>query len=179
MILLVIVKFSVGIVIKIPGVLAEHSQVHFLPELLLDQLVAHLPPRRVQLVRFYGAYSGKVRNQWQQRPGIYHLATEAWSQAYQLRTQSTPETKPATVDSAQVPDVWSMLRRQSWARLLQKVYEVNPCICPKCQGVMSVVAIIEDPRELIRIIDWAKQQEKSPPVTVCARSPPELALASV
>jgi len=39
MILLVIVKFSVGIVIKIPGVLAEHSQVHFLLELLLILII--------------------------------------------------------------------------------------------------------------------------------------------
>ena len=38
----------------------------------------------------------------------------------------------------------SKLRRQSWARLLQKVYEVDPFICPKCQGTMSVVAVIED-----------------------------------
>ena len=37
----------------------------------VDQLVVHLPPRRLQLVRRYGAYSGKVRNQWQQRSGIY------------------------------------------------------------------------------------------------------------
>jgi hypothetical protein len=29
----------------------------------VDQLVAHLPPRRVQLVRRYGVYAGKVRKQ--------------------------------------------------------------------------------------------------------------------
>jgi hypothetical protein len=28
----------------------------------VDQLVDHLPPRRVQLVRRYGVYAGKVRN---------------------------------------------------------------------------------------------------------------------
>jgi hypothetical protein len=39
----------------------------------VDQLVAHLPPRRVQLVRRYGVYAGKVRKQWQERPHIYHL----------------------------------------------------------------------------------------------------------
>jgi len=44
---------------------------------------------------------------------------------------------------------------------------------------MSVVAIIEDPKELTKIIAWASQQEREPPVTVCARSPPELALAAV
>ena len=64
----------------------------------------------------------------------------------------------------------------SWARLLQKVYEVDPFVCPKCQGTMSVVAIIEDPKELAKIINWAKQQEREQPVAVCARSPPELAL---
>ena len=145
----------------------------------VDQLVAHLPPRRVQLVRRYGAYFGKVHNQWQQRPGIYHLAPEAWRHAHQLRTQSTPETKPATVDSAEVPDAWSTLRKQSWARLLQKVYEVDPFVCAKCQGSMSVVAIIEDPKELGKIIDWAQQQEREQQLTVCARSPPEPVLMSV
>jgi len=44
---------------------------------------------------------------------------------------------------------------------------------------MSVVAIIEDPKELTKIIDWASQQERDQPVTVYARSPPELALVSV
>jgi len=46
-------------------------------------------------------------------------------------------------------------------------------------GSMSVVAIIEDPKELTKIIDWAKQEERDQPVSVCARSPPELALVSV
>ena len=44
------------------------------------------------------------------------------------------------------------------------------------KGTMSVVAIIEDPKELAKIINWAKQQEREQPVAVCARSPPELAL---
>ena len=42
---------------------------------------------------------------------------------------------------------------------------------------MSIVAIIEDPKELTRIIDWAKQQEREQTVTVCARSTPEPVLA--
>jgi len=46
--------------------------------MFVDQLVAHLPPRRVQLVRRYGVYAGKVRKQWQERPGIYRLAPDSW-----------------------------------------------------------------------------------------------------
>jgi hypothetical protein len=145
----------------------------------VDQLVAHLPPRRVQLFRRYGVYAGKVRKQWQERPGIYRLSPEGWQKGHPSQSpmvQSIPPDKPETV---QVPDAWSNLRKQSWARLLQKVYEVDPFICPKCQGTMSVVAIIEDPKELTKIIAWASQQERDQPVPVCARSPPKLELVSV
>ncbi len=34
--------------------------------------------------------------------------------------------------------------RQNWARLIQKIYEVNPLICPKCKGSMKIIAFIEE-----------------------------------
>jgi hypothetical protein len=145
----------------------------------VDQLVAHLPPRRIQLVRRYGLYAGKVRKQWQDRPNIYCLAPESWQKVHPSQSKIVHAKAPENEEAVQVPDAWSKLRKQSWARLLQKVYEVDPFVCPKCQGSMSVVAIIEDPKELTKIINWAKQQDWEQKVTLCARSPPELALASV
>jgi hypothetical protein len=44
---------------------------------------------------------------------------------------------------------------------------------------MSVVAIIDDPGELVMIIEWARNQEKEPQPSVCARPPPEQALVPV
>jgi hypothetical protein len=41
--------------------------------------------------------------------------------------------------------------RKSWARLIQKIYEVNPLVCPKCQGPMRVISAIDD-RQVIRAI---------------------------
>lgn len=41
---------------------------------------------------------------------------------------------------------------------------------------MWVVAIIEDPQELAKIIEWAKKQEIAPLLSACARSPTVLAL---
>ncbi len=32
--------------------------------------------------------------------------------------------------------------RQNWARLIQKIYEVNPLTCPKCQGTMRIISFI-------------------------------------
>ena len=142
-------------------------------------MVAHLPPRRVQLVRRYGVYAGKVRKQWQERPSIYRLAPDGWQKGHPNKSSIAQTTPQESEENVQVPDAWSKLRRQSWARLLQKVYEVDPFVCPKCQGAMSVVAIIEDPKELSKIIEWAQQQERDPQRTASARSPPELALVLV
>ena len=37
-------------------------------------------------------------------------------------------------------------KHNTQARLLAKVYEVDPMVCPRCGGDMKVIAIIEDPR---------------------------------
>ena len=42
--------------------------------------------------------------------------------------------------------------RQNWARLIQKVYEVDPLICPKCQGKMRIIAFIEDAEVIKKIL---------------------------
>jgi hypothetical protein len=34
--------------------------------------------------------------------------------------------------------------RKSRARLIQKIYGVDPLTCPKCSGNMNVISVIED-----------------------------------
>ena len=41
--------------------------------------------------------------------------------------------------------------RKNWARLIQKIYEVDPLTCPKCSGAMKVISVIED-KEVIKKI---------------------------
>jgi hypothetical protein len=33
--------------------------------------------------------------------------------------------------------------RQNWARFIQKIYEIDPLICPKCQGEKKIIAVID------------------------------------
>ena len=54
-------------------------------------------------------------------------------------------------------------RKRAWARLLAKVYEVDPLVCPKCGAEMKVIAIIEDPDELGRILRHLIKIGRSPP----------------
>jgi hypothetical protein len=54
----------------------------------------------------------------------------------------------ALVDSA----ISSTAFRRNWARLIQKIYEIDPLLCPKCQGAMKVIAFIEDDKIIKKIL---------------------------
>lgn len=54
-------------------------------------------------------------------------------------------------------------RKRAWARLMAKVYEVDPIVCPKCGTKMKVIAVIEDPDELKRILRHLEKMGRSPP----------------
>ncbi len=42
--------------------------------------------------------------------------------------------------------------KQNWARLVQKIYEVDPLVCPKCSGNMKAIAFIENPDVIKKIL---------------------------
>ncbi|MCP3931522.1 MAG: hypothetical protein GY705_20750 [Bacteroidetes bacterium] len=42
--------------------------------------------------------------------------------------------------------------RRNWARLIQKIYQIDPLLCPKCQGAMNVIAFIEDDTLIKKIL---------------------------
>ena len=43
---------------------------------------------------------------------------------------------------------------KSWARLIKKIYEVDPLICPKCGGDMRIIAFIEGYKIVRKILDY-------------------------
>ena len=55
-----------------------------------------------------------------------------------------PEAPPVEDDTTEARDT-----RRAWARLIKKIYEVDPLVCPECSGPMRIIAIIEE-REVIR-----------------------------
>jgi len=40
-------------------------------------------------------------------------------------------------------DETSPAKRKAWARLIQKIYEVDPLTCPKCKGAMKIISFID------------------------------------
>ena len=81
------------------------------------------------MVRYYGYYSNVARGK-RQKAGNVDAVTGI------LESQGDEETF-----------------RRNWARLIRKIYEVDPLICPKCQGAMRVIGSIEDPSVIRAILE--------------------------
>jgi len=53
--------------------------------------------------------------------------------------------------------------RAAWARLLAKVYEVDPLRCARCGSQMRVLAVITEPQQVRRILIHLIKTGVAPP----------------
>ena len=98
----------------------------------LALLLQHVPDKGEHLVRYYGWYSNRSRGMRKQQDEDNPLAV--------------------TVDEAPVDPAYQSNARTAWARLIQKVYEVDPMLCPRCGEEMRLMALIEDPPVIEKIL---------------------------
>jgi hypothetical protein len=94
----------------------------------LAQMVTHIPNKSEHMVRYYGYYSNKSRGM--------------------RKKAGSDDQVPALVEST----VSSTAFRRNWARLIQNIYQIDPLLCPKCQGPMKVIAFIEDDALIRKIL---------------------------
>ena len=73
-----------------------------------------------------------------------------------------PKKTPEHTSDPEIETVSNKASRGSWARLIQKIYEVDPLKCPQCGQRMKVIAVITDPHEVRKILDCLKRN-KAPP----------------
>ena len=63
--------------------------------------------------------------------------------------------------------------------VILKIYEVDPLVCPKCSGAMRVIAFIEDPNVIKKILKhlglWGVKRKPRP----TANAPPARATVEV
>ena len=104
-------------------------------------LISHIPDRGGQTLRYYGHYSNVTRGR---------LKKEEDEPQFQIIEDESPRGL-----------------NRSWARLIQKIYEVDPLICPRCGGDMRIIAFIEDYKIVKKILDYLGIYEfgkkRSPP----------------
>jgi len=114
----------------------------------IASVTQHLPSKGVQYIRRYGLYSSRSRGKWVDKPYVVRLAPTGW----QDKLNSFTETENLPGDQEADIDVASAESRASWARLIKKIYEVDPLVCKKCQSPMKILAVITDPEEVKKIL---------------------------
>ena len=67
------------------------------------------------------------------------------------RGKRIKQDRDSMIPSILEPDGSSKEYRGNWARLIQKIYEADPLVCPRCSGKMKVIGVIED-KEVIKKI---------------------------
>ena len=104
-------------------------------------------------------YSSRTRGKWFEKPYVVRLAPDGWRQKH-LDSPDSPETQ-----QEYNPDcsVCSSESRAAWARLIAKVYEVNPLECVKCGSPMKILAVITDPDEVKKILRHLVKIDRPPP----------------
>jgi hypothetical protein len=127
----------------------------------LAELTQHIPPKRLQLIRRYGLYASRTKGRWEEMPWVAERAPEGWKAVHKRGGVADDlGYEPLSHGDEEVPvDVC----KRAWARLLAKVYEVDPMVCPKCGAEMKVIAVIEDPDELGRLLRHLVKMGRSPP----------------
>ena len=99
-------------------------------------VTGQIPDRGHHLVRYFGAYA--CRN---------HIAPRPRPPAELTVARTDGESNAASTDAPRA----SPARRASWARLIRRVFEVDPLLC-RCGATMAVVSVITDPEVVERIL---------------------------
>jgi hypothetical protein len=96
------------------------------------------------------------------------------SKDFKLRGMRKKAGTDDAVPALMEPVLTSRAMRKQWARLIQKVYHVDPLVCPKCQGTMKIISFI-DASDIIRKIlvhlDLWDLRNHDPPIQKPVRIP--------
>ena len=104
-----------------------------------------IPPQGVRFIRFFGLYSSRSRWRWPDWEHIARHAPAGWKKTHE-GSQTEPSPQPSC------PSVPQSCCRSAWARLIAKVYEVDPLACPRCSSKMRILAVITQPAEVKKIL---------------------------
>ena len=106
----------------------------------LRRLMNHIPDRYEHRVHYYRYYSNRSR-------GARRLIENGDDIAGSIRIDEPPA---------------NTRRKASWARLIQKVYEVDPLECVNCGSNMRIIALIDNVDVVERILRHLDQWDPQP-----------------
>ena len=99
----------------------------------LAELTQHISPWRVQLIRRYRLYSSLTKDAGPRCP---MSLPERWRESHAPEALAPEDPGFEPLDDGE--QVAVNARKRAWARLLAKVYEIDPMVCPKCRSEYEV-----------------------------------------
>jgi hypothetical protein len=106
----------------------------------IARVVSHIPDKGQVTVRYYGLYANAQRGK-------------------------VKKASLMPVSLGMMEEELRPIPSKGWAEMIRKVYEVDPLVCPKCGGMMKVIAFLTDYAVVDRIIHHLK-------LTFLAERPP-------
>jgi hypothetical protein len=124
----------------------------------IARLAALVPPPRVHLTRFHGVFAAHA--------ALRAAITPAGRGAGSRKRAATPE-QPTPKHVA-----------MTWARRLKRVFGIEIEQCARCGGRLKVIASIEEPELIERILAHRRErgEEAAPTASLGARAPPQASL---
>lgn len=124
------------------------THVVFEPLDFIAKLAALIPKPRVNLTRYHGVFSPNSQHRAQITPAQRGKGSKKKASATQ--ESQSPIAKRAAMN---------------WARRLKRVFDIDIETCERCQGHVKVIACIEDPEVIEKILmhlaDKARQENSS------------------
>jgi len=120
----------------------------------IHRITAHIPDPGRHGQRYYRAYSNRARA----------AISTADGDSAGAAAITHPEQDNADCSSE---------ARSTWARLLSKIFEVDPLLCP-CGGRMRIVSLLTDPRVVDRILRHRESERCKTKDPFEPRAPPEV-----
>jgi len=117
----------------------------------MHRLAAQMPQPYCNLVRYYGIFASNAKT----RPKLHELLLER-----------NDISSAESVDGLEKSDANKPRKRYlEWAQLLKRSFSFSPLDCPKCQQLMSVIAVITDPSVVKGILDHLKLPSAMPVIS--------------
>jgi hypothetical protein len=130
------------------------THVIFEPLDFIARLAALVPPPRLNLTRFHGVFAPNSPYRARITPA--------------RRGRGATPTKPAREEDRAPAERQAAMR---WAKRLKRVFQIDVETCPKCGGSVKVIACIEDPPVIERILKHLAKKEL-PGLWPKSRAPP-------
>ena len=141
----------------------------------IARLVAHIPDKGQVLQRYYGYYANRARGERRKAA----RAPEAEPAAAEIDAATSRGPKPALAEAViGEPANFSRADARRWAVLMRRIYEVDPLVCPKCAGPMRMIALIQEPKVIDKILKHLRTKGRDARAGPWATGPPADAAAA-